>query len=114
MVKILMPPLRLIDFDKQKYYENEPKFKGIYSRNNLSKIKDGAFIINLDEYESIGTHCIALYVNDKNNTCFDSFGGELIAKKMRKFIENKNIYRIQACDSIICGYFCIEFIDSML
>ena len=38
----------------------------------------------------------------------------LLQKKMRKFIENKNIYRMQACDSIICGYFCIEFIDSML
>ena len=114
VVKSLIPLLRLIDFDKQKYYENEPKFKGIYSRNNLSKIKDGTYIINLDEYESVGSHCIALYVNDKSNTCFYSFGGELITKKMRKFIENKNIYRIQACDSIICGYFSIEFIDSML
>ena len=76
MVKSLMPPLRLIDFDKQKYYENEPKFKGIYSRNNLSKIKDGAYIINLDEYESIGTHWIALYANAKNVIYLDSFGVE--------------------------------------
>ena len=98
MVKSLMPPLRLIDFDKQKYYENEPKFKGIYSRNNLSKIKDGAYIINLDEYESIGTHWIALYVNAKNVTYFDSFGVEHIPKEIKKFIGNKNIitniYRI--------------------
>ena len=61
-----MPPHPLTNFEIQKYYQNEPKFNGIYSRNNLSKIKDGAYIINLDEYESIGTHWIALYVNAEN------------------------------------------------
>ena len=61
-----MPSHRLNNFEIQKYYENESKFNGVYSRNNLSKIKDGAYIINLDEYESIGTHWIALYVNDNN------------------------------------------------
>ena len=55
-----MPPHSLTNFEIQKYYQNEPKFNGVYSRNNLSKIKDGAYIINLDEYESIGTHWIAL------------------------------------------------------
>ena len=45
-----------------------------------SKIKDGAFIINLDEYESIGTQWIALYVNATNKTYFDSFGVEHIPK----------------------------------
>ena len=64
----------LTNFDIQKYYENEPKFNGVYSRNNLSKIKDGAYIINLDEYESIITHWIALYVNAKKVTYFDSLG----------------------------------------
>ena len=44
-----MPPHTLHNFDIQKYYQNEPKFNGIYSRNNLSKIKDGAYIINFDE-----------------------------------------------------------------
>ena len=51
-----MPPHPLTNFETQKYSQNEPKFNGFYSRNNLSKIKDGAYIINLDEYESIGTH----------------------------------------------------------
>ena len=60
-----MPPHPLTNFEIQKYYENEPKFNGFYSRNNLSKIKDGAYIINLDDYESIGTHWIAQYVNAK-------------------------------------------------
>ena len=44
-----MLPHPLSNFEIQKYYQNEPKFNGIYSRNNLSKIKDGAYIVNLDE-----------------------------------------------------------------
>ena len=54
---------------------------GAYSRNNLSKIKDGADLINLDEYESIETQWIALYVNPKNVTYCDSFGVEHILKE---------------------------------
>ena len=49
-------------FEIQKYYQNEPRFNGVYSRNNLTKINDGAFVINFDECKSIGTHWIALYV----------------------------------------------------
>ena len=45
------------------YYQNESKINGVYSRNNLAKIKDGKYVINLDEYKLIGTHWIALYVN---------------------------------------------------
>ena len=45
----------------QKYYQNDPKFNGVYSRNNVPKIKDGAYIINLDEFKSIETYWIALY-----------------------------------------------------
>ena len=56
MQTFLMPTHPLINFEIQKYYQNEPKFNGVYSRNNLSEIKDGGYIINLDEYESIGTH----------------------------------------------------------
>ena len=99
-------------------------FSGVYSRNTLLKIMDGAFVINLDEYKSIGTHQKALYVNGDNGktsydaTNFDSFRLEQIPKEIKKLIDNKNItanvYRIQAYDSIMCGYFCIEFIDFML
>ena len=74
-----MSPHPLTNFEI--YYENEPKFNGVYSRNNLSKIKDGAYIINLDEYESIRTHWIAFYVNAKNGTYFHSFGVEHIPKR---------------------------------
>ena len=54
------------NFEIQKYYQNEPKFNGVYSRNNLPKIKDGAYVINADEFKSIETYWIALYVNGNN------------------------------------------------
>ena len=111
-----MPPNPLTNFEIQKYCENEPKFNGVYSRNKLFKIKDGACIINLDEYKSMGTHWIALYDNANNVTY--SFGVEHIPKQIGKFIDTKNIitniYRIQAYDSIMCRYLCIAFIDFML
>ena len=100
-----------------KYYENKSRFNGVYSRDNLSTIKDGAYVINLDEYSDIGTHWVALWVNNNNVTHFDSFGVEHVPKEIIKFIKNKNtktnIFRIQAYDSIMCRYFCIGFIDYM-
>ena len=67
------------------YYQNEPKFNGVYSRDNLpEKIKDGAYVINLDEYSDIGTHCIAFYVSTKTVTYFDSFEVEHIPKEIKK------------------------------
>ena len=77
-----MPSHSLTNFETQKYYQNEPKFNGFYSRNNLFKIKNGAFIISLDEYESIGTHWIALYVNAINVTYFGNFAVEYIPNKI--------------------------------
>ena len=53
----LMQPLPLTNFEIQKYYQNEPIFNGVFLRNNLPlKIKDGAYVINLDEYAEVGTH----------------------------------------------------------
>ena len=114
-----MPPHPLTNFQIQKYYENKPRFNGVYSRYNLpNKIKDGVYITNLDEYADIGTHWIVLYANGNTKTNFDSFGVEYIPKKIKKFIGNKNIiinvYKIQTYNSVMCGYFCIGFIDSML
>ena len=78
-----MPPHPLINFEIWKYYGNEPKFNGVYSRKKLhKKKKNGAYIINLDEYESIGNHWVALCVNDNNITYFDSFGVEHIPKEI--------------------------------
>ena len=83
----------------------------------LIKLKNGAYVINLDEYHDTGTHWVALYVNNKSATYFDSFGVEHTPKEIMKFLGNKsiitNIFRIQAYDSVMCGYFCIGFIDFM-
>ena len=88
----LIPPHPLTNFEIQMYYQNKPKFNGVYVRN-------------LDEFKSIGFHQIALYVNDNNETCFDSFGVEHIPKEIIKFIRYKNvktkIYRIQTYDLIM-------------
>ena len=63
----------------QEYYQNEPRFNGVFSRDNLpNSIKSGAYVINLDEYHDIGTHWVALYVNNKTIIYFDSFGVEHI------------------------------------
>ena len=72
------------------YYQNEPRFVNLYSRDNLpNKIKDRAYIINLDEYSDIGTHWVALYIQNNDVTYFDSFGVEHISKDIRTFISNK-------------------------
>ena len=113
-----LPPHPLTNFEIQKYYQNKHRFNGVFSRDNLpNTIKDGADVINLDEYYDIGTHWVALYVNNKTITYFDSFRVEHIPKEIMKFIVRKkivtNVYRIQAYDSIMCGYFCIGFINFM-
>ena len=117
--QFLIPPHPLTNFEIQKYYQNEPRFNGVYSRDNLpNKMKDRAYIINLDEYSVTRTHWIALYTLNNNVIYFNSFGVEQIPKEIKHFIDNKNIfkniYRIQAYDSVMCGYFCIRFIDFML
>ena len=99
-------------FEIQKYYQKKPKFNGVYSRNNLPKIKDGTYVINLDEVKSIVTHWITLYVNGNNGRTsydaiyFDSFRVEHILKKIKKYIQKKNILtnidRIQAYNSLMC------------
>ena len=118
-LSLLLPFHPLTNIEISEYYANEPRFNGVYSRDNLPKItKRGAYVINLDEYENTGTHWIFLFVKTNEVIYFDSFGIEHIPKEINKLIVNKkikaNIFRIQAYDSIMCGYFCIEFINYML
>ena len=69
-----MPPYLLTNFEIQKYYQNKRRFNGVYCRNNLpKKIKDGADVINLDEYANVGTHWIALFCKRSEIVCFTSF-----------------------------------------
>ena len=103
-------PHPLTNFEIQEYYQNEPRFNGVFSRDNLpnNNIKSGAYVINLDEYRDIGR---------KTMIYFDSFRVKHIPKEIMKFIGNKNIitniFRLQAYDSIMCGYFSIGFINFM-
>ena len=127
-LNFLLPFHPLTNFEIREYYKNEPKFNGVYSRDNLPKtIKKGAYVINLDEYENMGTHWIALFVKPKYTVYFYSFGVEHTPYEIKKFIGNEqsssakarnkeikaNIFRLQAYDSIMCDYFCIEFINYM-
>ena len=99
----------LTNFEIQNYYQNEPRFNGVYSKDNLPKTRDGTYVINLDEYSDIGTHWIALYIQNNNVAYFDSFGVEHIPKEIKTFIGNKyiktNIFRIQAYDSIMIWFY---------
>ena len=117
-VNSLLPFHPLTNIEISEYFANEPRFNGVYSRNNLPKtIKKGAYVINLDEYENTGMHWVPFFVKRKYTVYFDSFGVEHIPKEINKFINSdikSNIFRIQAYDSIMCRYFCIEFIDYML
>ena len=115
----LLPFHPLTNIEINEYYKNEPRFNGVYSRNNLpNKIKKGAYVINLDEYENTGTHWVSLFVKANKVIYFDSFGIEHIPKEINKFINNNNIesniFRIQAYDLIMCRYFRIELINYML
>ena len=111
-----MLPHLLTNFEIQKYYQNEPKFNSVYSRNNLRKIKDGTRYP--ERYKPIGTYWITLYVNKINVIYFDSFGVEYIPKEIKTFMVNKNItttfYRIQAQNTTMCEQFGIVFTDFML
>ena len=114
-----MPLHFLTNFEIQKYYENESRFNCVYYRNSLpKKIKDGAYVINLDEYADVGTHWIALFCNRSEIVYFDSFGVEHVPEEIKEFAGNKNIivniFRVQANNSVMCGYVCIGFLNFML
>ena len=110
-----MSPHPLINFEKEKYYENEPRFNGFFSRDDMPKnIKHGAYVLNLDEYKDEGRHWIVLFCNKSEI----SFGVEHVPEEIKEFIRNKNIkaniFQVQANNSVMCDYFCIGVIDFML
>ena len=84
----------------------------------LKKIKDRAYVINLDEYTEVGTHGIDLFCDRNEIVYCNSFGVEHVPEEIKEFVGNKNIksniFRVQANDSVMCGYFCVGFIDFML
>ena len=111
----LIPLHPLTNFEIQKYYKNEPRFNGVFSRNNLpKKIKDVAYVISLDEYADVGTHWIALFGNRNEIVYFDSFGVEHVPEEIKEFIWNKNIkaniFREQDNDSILLDTFVLDLL----
>ena len=88
----LMPPHLLTNFELEMYYENEPRFSGVFSRNCLPKtIKDGLYVINLNEYADVGTHWIALFCNRNEIVYFNSFRIEHVPEEIKEFVRSKNI-----------------------
>ena len=108
----------MTNYEIERYFEYELGFNGVYSRNNLPRIaKDGGYIVNLDDMGKSGTHWVAIFVSGNRGTYFDSFGVEHLPHEILKFLVNKdlhiNIFRIQSINSILCGYYCIKFLDFM-
>ena len=115
--KSVKSPHALTNFEIIEYFKDEPRFNGVYSRNSLPKTKSGAYVINIDHSKNTGTHWVVLFVKKDEVIYFVSFGVEYLPKEIKKFIKNKdiktNIFRIQDYNSIMCGYFCILFIEFM-
>ena len=84
----------------------------------LKKIKDGAYVINLDEYADVGAHWIALFCNGSEIVYFDNFGAEHVPQEIKEIFGSKNIiaetFRVQANNSVMYGYFWIAFIGFMV
>ena len=118
--KSLTPFHPSTNFEMMDYFKSVKGFNGVISRNNLPNLKKGAYVINLD----YNPHWVVVFVKKdeffgfSEVIYFDSFGVEYIPKDIMKRIKNKNIktsiFRIQDNNSIMCGYFCILFIEYML
>ena len=77
----------LTNFEIQKYYQNQSKFNGVYSRTNSAKIKDRAYVINLDEFKSKGTLLMAWYVNGNNGSA--SYDGTTLTTSELNTVQKK-------------------------
>ena len=100
-----------------RYFRDEPRFMGVYSKNGLPEWNEGAYVINLEDDTGVGSHWVALFIEGNRCMYFDSFGVEHVPREVVEFIRSdvviKNIFRIQSYDSIMCGYYCIKFIEYM-
>ena len=84
-----MLPHPLTNFEILRYYKNEPSFNGVFSRNNLpKKIKDGTYIINLDEYANVGTHWIALFCKKMKLFISIVLVLNIFLKKLKNLLKN--------------------------
>ena len=113
---ILLHPVSNIETFNYLNYEN--KFNDVLSRNNLTRINDGDHVINFDDKKSKRTHWVSLFIDRSTAVYFDSFGSEYIPLEILQKIRDKsitrNIFRIQDDESIMCGFYCIPFIEYIL
>ena len=113
---VLLHPLNNIEITN--YFNYNPRFNGVFSRNNLPRIKDGAYVINLDYKKSKETHWISLVIDRNIALYFDSFGTEYIPLEVLNKTSNKTVthslFRIQDDESIMWRLYCITFIDDMI
>ena len=110
-----MSPHPLANYEIQKYYQNEPRFNGVYSGDNLPKIRDGAYVINLDEYSDIGTYRIAFTYKIMMLLILIVLEYNIFQKKLKHLVVIETfIFRKEAHDIIMCRHFCILFINFML
>ena len=95
------------------YFKYEPRFNSIFSRNNLPRINDGAYVIHLDDKNSKGTYWVSVFIDRNKTVYFHSFGIGLfpqeISDKIRDESITHNIFRIQDNESIMCGFYCITY-----
>ena len=114
----MFPLHPLSNIEITKYFNYEPRFNGVVSRDNLPRIKNGAFVIDLDEKQSKGTLWVSLLIDKYMVVYLDSFRIEYIPQEVLNKIKHKsithNIFRIQDDDSIMCGFYCIAFIEYMI
>ena len=117
-LKKLIPFHPLTNFEINDYFDGIKGFNRVFSRNNLPKLRNGAYVINLDHSKNTGTHWTVIFIKKNGVIYFDSFGIKHIPKEIMNKIGNKNIksniFRIQDNNSIMYGYFCILFTEYML
>ena len=113
---LLLHPLSNIEITE--YFNHEPRFNSVFSRNNLPRIKDRVYVINLDDQKSKGTHWVSLFIDKHLDVYFDSFEIECIPQeqlcKTKDQLITHKIFRIQDNEPIICGFYLIAFIEHML
>ena len=101
-----------------KYFVNDCTFNGAFSRDNLPRIKDGAYVKKLDDKQNKGTHWVSVFINRNTAVYFDYFGIEYTPQEVLIKIKDKSIahtiFTIQDHDSIVCGFYCMAFIEYML
>ena len=106
-----MPLPILSNIKTAKYFNYDPRFNGVFSRDNLPRMKDGAYIINLNDKQSEVRHWVSFFI-------LHSFGIDYIPQKVLRKIKDKsithNIFRAQSDESIMSEFYCIIFIEYML